>query len=132
MVVFIIPRNILSVRHSGNIQDEIENVTDFNIKCEHNQNWRENKTFVYNEVTNKKRSELSIIIIHPDIKKLDGNQLTINDITKFHSFGNGVTTTHIKIKSGEKIPVVYCVFPHSSQSAVQAKLAQLKTICMKT
>lgn len=129
MVVFILPRNLASNRDAGDIQNDIEDAIGFNVKLEHNKNWREEKSQIFNETTNKKRTILPVIHIHSDVKKANGQILTINDIPNSHSFGNGVTSTHLTLKSGEKIPVIYCVFPHANQAAVNSKLAQLKTIC---
>ena len=129
MVVFILSRNLSSKRIAGDIQSDIENITGFNVKCEHNKNWCEQKLRIFDEIKNKKRAETSRIIIHPDVKKQNGQPVTLNDIIDSIGFGNGVTTTQLKLKNGEKIPVVYCVFPHGSEGAVNSKLAQLKGIC---
>ncbi len=37
----------------------------------------------------------------------------------------------LKLKNGELIPCVYCIFPHSQEVTVNSKLVQLKGICMQ-
>lgn len=72
----------------------------------------------------------SRINIHPDIKKMDGTPLMLNDIHDSHSFGNGITCTMITLKSGEKVPVTICVFPHSVEAFVNVNITKLKNLIM--
>ena len=124
MVVFIMPRNV-SFSNAGDIQKEIEDATGFNEMCEHNKEYCERKTEIF------KRSETPIINIHPDVKKKDGQTLTVNEIPEHEAFGNGVHSYQMKLNNGERIEIVSIVFPHSSEGSIRSKLAQLKTICMR-
>lgn len=157
MVVYILPRNLASLRDSGDIQKDIENVVGFNIKLEHSINWREEKTAVIdqnaelNEIETMstmlqreptdaekmairdkhKRIEVPIIHIHPDVKKVTGQPVTLTDILIPERFGNCITQTQLILKNGEKVPVTICVFPHASEFNVNAKLIALKNLVVQ-
>ena len=131
MAVFIMPRDITSGTDAGDIKKDIENTDTFNEKVEIDNEWCEGKTFVFNEKTRKKRTEQPVIIIHQDIKKKDGKKLSLNDIEDSTGFGNGCTVTQLTIKTGEKVPCCFVVFPHARKTAIEAKLTKLKSICTK-
>lgn len=66
------------------------------------------------EKSNKLKSatkQNDTIEIHADCKKKNGSKLEIKDIIDSHGFGNGITVlSGMRLKSGEKIPVVIMVF----------------------
>lgn len=131
MVVFILPKKLSSNRTPTDIQNDIEDSVGFNIKLEHNRNWREEKSQIFNELTNKKRTILPKIRIHSDVKKSNGQRVRLADIQDFESFGNGIHSYIMKLKNGENIAIVSCVFPNGSEATVNSKLAQLKEICLR-
>ncbi len=76
-----------------------------------------------------KKSQLPRIIIDDDVVKFDKTKLKVEDIADSISFGNRTSQLELRLKDGQVVFVNACVFPHASENAVKAKIAQLKGIC---